>query len=508
MASEVFSTEPFLAARNLGRRYGPITALEDVSVQFLPGEVHAIVGENGAGKSTLMRLLSGEDHPDSGEIFVEGRAVNLDTPAKARAHGIAIVHQHFQLVEQLTVAENMCLEVPPIRWKLGPLSIVDKSRMRKEAARRLADFHLDHKIDHLVRELTVAEKQLIEISRAIDGSARLLILDEPTASLGAAEAKELFRHVAAMRAKKAAIILIAHNIDEVMEVSDRITVLRNGRLIASGLRSAFSYDDIVRMIAGREMSHDYPKAEIRPGEAMLRFGQITKAEDNSERTIEVKKSEIVGIPAYVGASTDDLLNDLMDPDHQQRLNLWLGEEDFSRANLRRRVSSGMCLIPGDAMAEGLVPNFSIEDNILLPNFSRFSRMGVVQRDRLRESVKALMDDLDIRPRDASAKVSNLSGGNRQKVVIAKWLASGARVYLMNDPTKAVDVGAKWEIYRLIVDLAKNGCAVLLVSSDLDELVGLADQVLVFRGGMLLREFPGRPVAKGDLMDAVVGSRGM
>ncbi|MCL4746041.1 MAG: sugar ABC transporter ATP-binding protein [Burkholderiaceae bacterium] len=477
-----------------------------MSIEFFPGEVHALVGENGAGKSTLMRLLAGEERPDSGAILIKGKAVSLDTPVEARAHGIAIVHQNVQLVGPLTVAENMCLGAPPVRWALGPLRFVDRRRMRREARRRLADFRLDQKVDCLVKNLTVAERQLVEIARAMDDNARLLILDEPTAPLGAAEVRELFRHVAVMRANGAAIILIAHNIEEVMEVADRISVLRNGRLIASRSRTETSYNDVVRLIVGREISRGYPRAEVSPGEVMLRSTRLIKEAGTTERPLEIRRSQIVGIPTYVGAAVEELLDGLMGQGDARGADLWLQGRDISRATLHKRVALGICLVPGDAMDEGLIPGFSIEDNILLPNGSRFSRAGILRRDALRQVARSLIDELDIRPGDPATAVRHLSGGNRQKVVIAKWLASGAGVYLMNDPTKAVDVGAKSEIYRLIVNLVATGRAVLLVSSDLDELVGLADQVLVLRGTQLIREFRTRPIAKDALIDAVVGSR--
>jgi ABC-type sugar transport system ATPase subunit len=498
--------EPLLAARGVSRRYGPIAALADVSIDFRPGEVHAVVGENGAGKSTLMRLLAGEEQPDGGTVVIDGQPAALDGPNHARAHGIAIVHQYFQLVEPMTVAENLFLGQAPTRVRLGPISLVDRRRMRREAGRRLADFGLAEKVGDRVRDLTVAERQLVEIARAMDGRARLLILDEPTASLGAAETAELFRHVTAMRSQGAAIILIAHNIDEVLAVADRISVLRNGHLIATQRRSDIDYDAVVQMIIGRELSRGYPKARARRGEIMLQADGLVASNSPDRRSIEVRGSEIVGIPTYVGAMVDDVLAMLAGASGMRGMLLKLADRDITGLGLHRRVAAGLCLVPGDAMAEGLVPSFSIEDNILLPNLRRFRAAGLVRRRALRDVVNGLIRDLGIKPADPTMPVKNLSGGNRQKTVIAKWLASGARVYLMNDPTKSVDVGAKAEIYRLLGKVVTDGGAVLLVSSDMDELIGLADRVLVLRGTRVVEEFPERPIAKDRLLAAVVGSR--
>jgi rhamnose transport system ATP-binding protein len=500
------AVEPLLAARGVSRRYGPIVALADVSIDFLPGEVHAVVGENGAGKSTLMRLLAGEEQPDRGTIIIDGQPCALGGPREARAQGIAMVHQVFQLVDPMTVAENMFLGQAPTRLRLGPISVVDRRRMRREAARRLNDFGLAHKVGHRIRDLTVAERQLVEIARAMDGRARLLILDEPTASLGAAETAELFRHVAAMRAQGAAIILIAHNIDEVMAVADRISVLRNGQLIATQRRADIDYDVVVQMIVGRELARGYPKVEAPRGDVILHAGGLVASRAPERRSIEVRGSEIVGVPTYVGAMVDNVLAVLAGVDRMRGIELKLAARDITGLSLHRRVAAGLCLVPGDAMAEGLVPAFSIEDNILLPNLRHFRAAGLVTRRALREVVRGLIRDLDIKPADPTMPVVNLSGGNRQKIVIAKWLASGARVYLMNDPTKSVDVGAKAEIYRLLGKVVTDGGAVLLVSSDLDELIGLADRVLVLRGARLVEEFSQRPIAKDRLLAAVVGSR--
>ena len=496
--------KPFLSTRDLSRSYGPIAALTGISIDFLPGEVHAVVGENGAGKSTLMRLLAGEEQPDRGEILIEGQPALLRGPTDAHAQGIAIVHQNFQFATPMTVAENMFLRQPPTWLRVGPLGLLDREKMRRQSKQRLAEFGLAHKVDHRIRDLTIAERQLVEIARAMDERARLMILDEPTASLGVNEIEELFRHIAEMSARGAAIILIAHNIDEVMEVSDRISVLRNGCLVATQHRSAVDYNGVVRMIVGRELARGYPKADVIPGPSVLRAKGIINSQ--GERSIEIRESEILGIPTYIGSMVEDVLDALAGLKKPRGMVLTLADSDISRMNVRQRVAAGICLIPGDAIAEGLIPSFSIEDNILVPNMAKWSKGGIVRRRALRQIVEELIQKLDIKPSDPSTPVKRLSGGNRQKVVIAKWLASGARIFLMNDPTKAVDVGAKAEIYRLLGDVVAAGGSVLFVSSDMDELVGLSDRVLVLRGMQLIREFPGRPIEKQDLLAAVIGSR--
>ncbi len=495
-----------LSAHDLSKSYGPVAALGGVSIDFFAGEVHGIVGENGAGKTTLMRLLAGEERPDGGYIEMDGQRLALKDPAAAKSHGIVIVHQQFQLVNTMTVTQNMCLGEPPLHIALGPLSLVDHGAMVERSRRRLRDFGLDHRVHDRVGDLTIAERQLVEISRAMTDSARILILDEPTASLGAAETRELFKHVEAMRDRGAAVILIAHNIDEVLELSDRISVLRNGKLVTTQARSEIDHDMIVHAIVGRELQRGYPKAVVSRGGNALHAGGFLHSGENKPVPIEIAQSEIVGVPTYVGAMVDQVLAGLSGIRRRPGTTTTVEARDISHASVKERIDAGLCLIPGDAVAEGLIPAFSIEDNILLPNLARFRSMGIVRRGRLRETVNTLIRELDIRPADPEAKVMSLSGGNRQKVVIAKWLAAGARVMLMNDPTKAVDVGAKAEIYRLLGNVVRDGGAILLVSSDLDELVGLSDRILVLRGSTLVEEFPAHPVSKERLTAAVVGSR--
>ncbi len=498
--------QPLLRARGLSRRYGPVAAISDVSIDFFPGEVHAIVGENGAGKTTLMRQLAGEERPDSGQITFDGRVVELKDPATAKSHGIVIVHQQFQLVNAMTVAENMFLGEPPVRMSLGPLSIVDFKGMAEDTMRSIARFDLGHRAQDIVGGLTVGERQLIEISRAMRGNARLLILDEPTASLGAVETRELFRHVVAMREAGAAIILIAHNIDEVLELSDRISVLRNGRLVLSQHRSTMDYESVVRAIVGKELQQGIPKAQTALGEAILRVDGYASTDQGTIHPIDVRRCEIVGIPTYVGAMVDRLLDDIAGVNATKDCQVIVSGKRLPKGRVNAAIAAGVCMIPGDALAEGLIPNFSIEDNILLPNLKRFQRMGIVQRRKLRATVCALIRELDIRPAEPKANVMNLSGGNRQKVVIAKWLASGARVLLMNDPTKAVDIGAKAEIYRLLSSVVADGGSILLVSSDMEELAGLSDRVLVLRGRTLVVELPRQSVSKEQISAAVMSSR--
>lgn len=493
--------EPFVRAKGVSKHYGAIAALESLSLDFFEGEVHALVGENGAGKSTLMGLLAGEQAPTAGEIDVTGYGA-VTNPAQAIAAGIAIVHQQFQLVDTLSVAENIFLGRPLTCTVGGPLAVVDRKAMKTAARQRLQPFGLEHRAGDMVADLTVGEKQLVEICRSMDERVRMLILDEPTASLGDDEIATLFGHVRRLCARGAAVVLIAHNIEEVLSVAGRISVLRNGRLVGSRLRDQVSNDELVRMIVGRDIERRFPKTESVLGSVSLEASGLM---DDRHGPLALRRSEILGLPSFIGSGVDELLDRVSGARH------WAGplrinERELGGASIRARIRAGLAIVPGNTLKEGLIPGFSIEDNILLPNMPRFSKAGIVDRRSLRATVDGLIKDLDIRPANRKAIVGTLSGGNRQKVILAKWLVSGASVFVMNDPTKAVDVGAKVDIYRLLGRIVEKGGAVLLSSSDTDELVGLADRVVVLRGEELVADFEGHPVDKQALLRAIVGGQ--
>jgi ABC-type sugar transport system ATPase subunit len=493
------AADPFLRISGLSKAYGRVKALSEVSIDFHPGEVHAIVGENGAGKSTLTRLIGGEERPDAGEILIEGRPRQLSHPADARRTGIAVVHQQFQLVEALSVAENICLENVPLRRVLGLLPTVDHTAMQRIARERLAPFRLEHRAGALVRDLTVAEKQVVEICRALGRDAHLLILDEPTSALSTIETEKLFQHIRRLRAQGVAVLFIAHNLSEVLSIADRISVLRDGRLIATTPAGAVDAGALARLIVGREI------AEVKAlGQRLSEGGVILDIHargDGARPILALRSGEILGIPTYIGSALRGFLARISGECSAGLLTLRLRGNDIGRASIAARVRQGLCLVPADATVEGLAPKLSIEDNILLPNVRRFTRFGLLRRGAARKAVRALIRDLDIRPADPKAPVENLSGGNRQKVAIAKWLLSGAEVLVMEDPARGVDVGAKLELYRIMRGHVERQGAILFASSDLDELIGLSDSVVVIRGDEAVARFDNKPFHKATILAA-------
>lgn len=496
------SRPPRLAARDVTVRYGNFEALRRISVEFLPGEVHAVVGQNGAGKSTLMRVLAGEEQPLAGEVSVDGVAATLGSPLQARQRGISIVHQHFELAPGLSVAENMALGQTPTRARW----FIDRDAVRRLAQERLAPFGLAHHADTRVRDLPMAERQLVEIGRALGEQGRVLILDEPTAALSHEEAERLFDTVREIRARGGCVILIAHSLEEVLGVADRITVLRGGERVATVDRRDVDRAQLVRLMIGHDLESSFPEPRRRaaPVRAAVTIGGLITSETASPMRIELNREEVLGMPTYIGAAVEEVLEVVNGSETLPGVEVRHGDIDVSSKSQRERITRGICTVPGDALKEGVVPQLSIAENIALANRRRLGRAGWLDRRAARRLADHLIKELDIRPADADTPVHLLSGGNRQKVVIAKWLASGAAVLLMDDPTKAVDVAAKADIYRLTRKVASNGTAVLFLSTDLDELVGLCDRIVVLHQRRCLGVRDAPPFDKADLMHLITG----
>lgn len=479
-------------------RFGHFMALDEVSLSIRRGEVHAVVGENGAGKSTLMNVLSGSLRPTSGTVRIDGKDVaNYRDLART---SVAMVHQHFQLVDCLTVAENMFLSQSGSNrnW------LIKRRHIEAEADRLLARFGLSGKAAQRVRKLTTAERQLVEIAKATAREAPALVLDEPTASLGEAEADELFALVRRLREKGTAIVLIAHSLEEVLSVADRISVLRGGKLVGTVERKDVDRNHLVKLIVGRDLNEGYPHERPGAGSPLMEAERFFTDKGGQPLTFQLRAGQITGIPTYVGADID-LLLDCLFGKRAAPGGVTVNASSQPRAGIARRVRAGVALVPGDALKEGVVPSLSITDNIVLPNARRLSRFGIINRRAAMQLVDAMTEQLGVRAASAATKAGELSGGNRQKVVLAKWLASGAKVLLMNDPTKAVDVGARLDIYRLMDLSARDGAAVLLVSSDMDEIIGMCDVIHVVHQSILIATH-GRPFSKQALMEDVVSSR--
>jgi ABC-type sugar transport system ATPase subunit len=457
------------------KHFGATLALGGVDFEAISGEVHAIVGENGAGKSTLIRILGGVFRPDRGDIFVDGKARRFASPHDAIAAGIVTIPQELRLVPALSIAENIALGDLPVRQLLGPIALVDRARMREEAGALLAALDFNPDPDRRVAALPFAERQLVAIAKALRRQCRVFVLDEPTAALEKREIDRLFAVLARIKARGTAIIYISHRLDEVVEIADRCTVLRDGRVAAIRTRGAFSAHDLVGAMTGRP-AEDVVTAPVPPGKLLL------QAQPDGSSTVGLHAREVIGFAGILGSGAGAMIRRLFGA-APEPATVEIGGVARRFRHPADAIAAGIGMVPGER-ALGLVMNLSVRDNILLPNLAAFSRYGVVDRAAGDRIVAELMVLVDIRPRRPELRAGALSGGNQQKVILAKWLARRIAVLILDEPTQGIDVAAKAQVHGLIRDFVTRGGGALVHSSDLGELARLCDHVLAVRHGRI------------------------
>jgi ABC-type sugar transport system ATPase subunit len=466
-------TTPAASARGITKSFGATRALGHVDFDVMPGEIHALVGENGAGKSTLVRILGGVHRPDAGEIAVDGRPCHFGNPHDAIVAGIATIPQELQLIPALSVAENLTLDDPPVRTVLG-MPLLDRAAMREQARQALAQLEFAPDPDMRIARLSFAERQLVAIAKALRKRCRLLILDEPTAALETREIERLFAVLARMKSQGTAIIYVSHRLNEIVALADRCTVLRDGWVAVTSRRGAFAVGDLVQAMTGR--------AEVGISADAGVLGPVI-LEDADERpdAISLRANEVVGLAGLLGSGTGHALRRLFGLDAGATIRV-RGEARHPRSPADA-IRSGIGMVPGERRL-GLIGNLSVRENILLPSLDRLTHAGSLDRAGGDRIVTELMELLDIRPRNAALPAAVLSGGNQQKVILAKWLARKVGVLLLDEPTQGVDVAAKAQIHALIRDFARRGGGVLVSSSDLAELTRVCDQICALHQGTI------------------------
>ena len=482
-ASPGAAAEPFLRLSGLRKTYPGVVALSDFSLDVRPGEVIGLVGENGAGKSTLMKILGGVVEPDGGSVEIDGVALPSLTVAESMAAGIAFVHQELNLFDNLTVAANVYIGREP--RKLGVLHLVDDARMERDVQPLLDRLGATFSPATMVARLSIAEQQLVEIAKALSLSSRLVILDEPTSSLPIAETEKLLEVIAGLKAHGIAVIFISHRLHEVVEASDRVVVLRDGRLVGTLEGDAINHDAMVRLMVGRDLKVDYVPPATAAGEVVLSVkGVRTSAHPGHVIDLDLRAGEILGLAGLVGAGRTELARVLFGIDRAMGGNITLNGTEVRFATSFDAVEAGVFLIPEDRKGAGLLLDLPIAQNITLPNLSEYARSGLVSHEAELERAKRSRTELDIRAADVGQRAGSLSGGNQQKVVLAKWLAMKPKAIIFDEPTRGIDVGAKAEIYRLMRGLSDSGVAVLMISSDMEEVIGVSDRVAVMHEGRI------------------------
>jgi len=475
-----------LQMSGISKRFPGVTALDSVSLDVARGEVVALVGENGAGKSTLMKILAGIHQPDSGTIRINGEPVAIRSPRESASHGIGIIHQELEVIDSLDIAGNVFLGREPTR---GPLRFIDRKKIDADTIAVLARLNLRLSPRTLVRDLSTAHQQMVEIARAISLNAGILIMDEPTSSLTLTETEQLFRVVKDLRGAGVSIIYISHRLSEVQELADHVVVLRDGRNAGTLERDQIHHDALVQMMVGRDLNSFYTPRQSPAGPSSetdcFEVKQMrTRRYPNSEVSFAVRRGEILGLAGLVGAGRSELAAAIFGVEPPLSGTVRIHGVEVGIQSPREAIRSGIYLIPEDRRSFGLITAMTVRENITLPALAQYSSSGFIVRSAEEAVAQKMCAELKIKTPSVEVAASNLSGGNQQKVVLAKWLSLDPKVILFDEPTRGIDVGAKAEIYQLMRRLADQGVAILMISSDMEEILGNSDRVAVMHEGRI------------------------
>ncbi|MFO0876842.1 MAG: sugar ABC transporter ATP-binding protein [Gemmataceae bacterium] len=493
------ASEPLLEARQIRKQFPGVLALDGVSMRVEAGEVLAIVGENGAGKSTLMKVLAGIHRPNEGELRMRGQPFTPTGVADAMAAGIVLIHQELNLAENLSIAANLFLG-----QETGRFGWLHRRSERQEAAALIASVGLDAAPDRRVETLSPGQKQLVEIARALARSASVIIMDEPTSSLTQRETDRLYEVIEDLKRRGVAVLYISHRLAEVKRVADRVTVLRDGKNAGELKREQITHDALVRMMVGRDLKNLYPRSHQAGTQVRLEVEQLCHDAGPHPLSFTLRGGEIVGMAGLVGAGRTELAEALFGIRKVVSGTVRLDGVPLQIRHPREAVFAGLLLVPEDRRLHGLILDFSIQDNLALPNYDEISHLGWVVSGKVHALSRRMMEKLRVRAYGPSQPVGLLSGGNQQKVVVGKWLARQPRVLIFDEPTRGVDVGARSEIYALMDQLASEGVAILMISSDMEEILGMSDRVLVLHEGRLTGELSRDSLTEEAVMHLATG----
>ncbi|TFJ38539.1 D-xylose ABC transporter ATP-binding protein [Carnobacterium divergens] len=486
--------------QGISKAFGENKVLVNVDFDCVGGEVHALMGENGAGKSTLMNILTGLHKKDQGTIFIDGKERYFSNPKEAEEYGISFIHQEMNTWSEMTVLENLFIG-KELKNKFG---IIQNKKMEALAKSIFEELTIELDLSANVSDLSVGQQQMIEIAKALMTDAKVLIMDEPTAALTEREILALFKIIELLKQKNVAIVYISHRMEEIFQISDRITVMRDGLTVGTMKVAETDVDDVVRKMVGRELSDYYPKKTARIGEVRFEVKNISSKGKFNQVSFAVRSGEIVGFSGLMGAGRTEIMRAIFGIDPIDSGKIYIEKKEVVLKNPSTAILNGVGFLTEDRKSEGLILDFSIEDNISLPSIDGFTVKGIIDEKAEDEFAELLMKRLTVKAQNKDISVGSLSGGNQQKVVLAKWIGIGPKILILDEPTRGVDVGAKREIYQLMNELAERGVAIVMVSSDLPEILGVSDRVIVIHEGKIAGEYPKSEATQENIMKLATG----
>lgn len=490
-----------LEMHGISKSFPGVKALDQVNLNVRPGTVHALMGENGAGKSTLMKCLFGIYKMDEGEVLVDGEKMNISNPDEALHHGLAMVHQELQPVPDRTIAENMYLGRYPLK-SFGPLKVIDHKRMNEETVKWLENVKMPFDPKKKLGELSISQMQSVEIAKAVSQDARLIILDEPTSSLTENEVEALFKIVRDLKSRGVSFVYISHKMAEIRQIADDITIMRDGTYVGSWNMEDISDNEIVKQMVGRELTNVYPALDNEPGDVLMEVKGYTSISDRSfqDCSFTLRRGEILGFGGLVGAQRTELMEAIFGIRHIKSGEIILNGKQISIKCPHDAIKNGIGMITEDRRGTGILGCLTIADNVSIASLNQYLEAGVkLNKKKIEELVQENVGKLSIKTPSSKELIQNLSGGNQQKVIISRWLANNPDVLIMDEPTRGIDVGAKYEIYQIMIELAKQGKGIIMISSEMPELLGVSNRIMVMCNKRITGELPREEATQENVM---------
>lgn len=485
-----------LEMKEICKSFPGVKALDKANLNVREGTVHALMGENGAGKSTLMKCLFGVYVKDEGEIRIEGNEIQFKNPKQAMENGVAMVHQELNQVLQMNIMDNIWLGRYPMKS-----GVIDEKKMFAETKNILDELDINVNPKEKMNKLSVSERQMVEIAKAVSYDTKILVLDEPTSSLTEQEVSQLFKIIEKLKKKGCGIIYISHKMEEILQISDDVTIMRDGKWIATENAKDLTIDNIIKLMVGRNLENRFPPKDNVVGEVMLEIKNLSSLDGKSIKDVSfnLKKGEILGIAGLVGSGRTELLETIFGVRGTRSGEIYLNDNLISNKNPIRAIKNGFALITEERRANGIFGKLDIKFNSSISNLGNYSKYGLLDNKQMKEDTKWVIDSMKVKTPNQGTAIKTLSGGNQQKVIIGRWLLTNPDILLLDEPTRGIDVGAKYEIYQLIIDLAKNGKGVIVVSSEMVELIGICDRIMVMSNGYISGEGDARFMTQEDIM---------